>query len=257
MVSALLQRGWCRFAKDEAVSAWAEAALPAARAAMVDPGLAHWWVCEGTWFVGVDALDNDARGALGDGPALGGAPVAFISEAFGGLPALHKAQVSVVRAGYPKPREGESEAAFGFRLRRDAAHVDGIRAEGAERRRRIAEPHGFILGVPLTDAGPDAAPMVVWEGSHEIMRARLCEALKGHSPQDWGQVDITEAYVAARREVFETCKRVEVHAGPGESYVLHRLTLHGVAPWRAGEGDRIIAYFRPEIARVQDWIERP
>ncbi len=255
MVNALMQHGWCRFAWDEAVCAWAEAVLPAARMAMADPELAHWWQCEGTWFVGVDALDNDTRGAVSDGPVLDGAPVDFISETFGGLPDLHKGQVSVVRAGYPKPRAGESEAAFGYRLRRDAAHVDGIRAEGAERRRRIAEPHMFILGLPLTDAGPEAAPMVVWEGSHEIMRARLRAAMSGHAPQEWGQVDITEAYVAARREVFETCKRVEVHARPGESYLLHRLTLHGVAPWRAGAGDRIIAYFRPETDSVRDWIE--
>ena len=257
MVGALLQRGWCRFARDEAVLSWADAAFPVARAAMDDPELAHWWQCEDTWFVGVDALDNDERGAVCAGPPLGGAPVDFIAEMFGGLPALHKAQVSVVRAGYPKPRAGESEAAFGYRLRRDAAHVDGIRAEGAERRRRIAEPHMFILGLPLTDAGPDAAPMVLWEGSHEIMRARLRDALAEHAPEDWGQVDITEAYVAARREVFETCERVEIPAGPGESYLLHRLTLHGVAPWRTGEGDRVIAYFRPEVATVREWIEAP
>ncbi|MDV4145505.1 hypothetical protein [Shimia sp. FJ5] len=257
MVDALLQRGWCRFAEDAAVRAWAEAALPAARVAMHDPAQAHWWQCEDTWFVGVDALDNDARGAVAGGPSLCGAPVSVISEMFGSLPALHKAQVSVVREGYPKPRAGESEAAFGYRLRRDAAHVDGIRAEGAARRRRIAEPHMFILGLPLTDAGPEAAPMVLWEGSHEIMRTRLRDALADHKAEDWGQVDITEAYVAARREVFETCERVEVHAVPGESYILHRLTLHGVAPWRAGAGDRIIAYFRPEVATVAEWIEAP
>lgn len=255
MVSALWQRGWCRFAQDEAVRAWAEAVLPAARQAMTDPEMAHWWVCDGTWFVGVDALGNDARGAVGAGPALGGAPVQAISEMFGDMPALHKAQVSVVRAGYPRPRAGESEAAFGYRLRRDAAHVDGIRAEGAERRRRIVEPHAFVLGLPLTDAGPEAAPMVVWEGSHALMRARLGAALAGYAPEAWGQVDITDAYVAARREVFETCKRVEVYARPGESYLLHRLTLHGVAPWRAGAGDRIIAYFRPEMPSVREWVE--
>ena len=257
MVSALLQRGFCRFAWDEAVMRWGEAALPAARAAMDDPALAQWWVCEGTWFVGVDALENAAGGEVAGGPALGGAPVAAIVEMLGAMPALHKGQVSVVREGYPRPRAGESDAAFGYRLRRDAAHVDGIRAEGPERRRRIAEPHGFILGLPLTDAGPEAAPMVVWEGSHEIMRARLRAALADHAPSEWGQVDITEAYVAARREVFDRCPRVELHARPGESYLLHRLALHGVAPWRAGQGDRIIAYFRPEIESVEAWIEAP
>ncbi len=74
-------------------------------------------------------------------------------------------------------------------------------------------------------------------------------------------MDVTEAYHAARREVFETCARVVVHARPGEAYLIHRLALHGVAPWRAGakappEG-RMIAYFRPEIGSPADWIEAP
>jgi len=48
---------------------------------------------------------------------------------------------------------------------------------------------------------------------------------------------------------------------PGEATLLHRLTLHGVAPWAAGvtappEG-RIIAYFRPLMGTVQDWLLNP
>ena len=44
---------------------WADHALPAARAAVTDPANAQWHVCEGTWFVGVDALPNDIRGRVG------------------------------------------------------------------------------------------------------------------------------------------------------------------------------------------------
>ena len=50
---------------------------------------------------------------------------------------------------------------------------------------------------------------------------------------------------------FESCERVVVHAEPGEAYIVHRLALHGVAPWvdgaEAGPDGRMIVYFRPEI----------
>lgn len=173
----------------------------------------------------------------------------------------HRAQVSTLRPGYPRPGAGETEAAFRFRRDRDAAHVDGLLPEGPDRRRKIREPHGFILGLPLTECGTGAAPLVVWEGSQEVIRRALAAALAGHPEAGWGEVDITDAYTAARREIFTTCRRVELAARPGEALLLHRLILHGMAPWREGaaappEG-RMIAYFRPELDRVADWLQNP
>lgn len=253
MVGDLAQRGWARIGFDPAVSAWAGRANTYAEAAMSDAALAQWWVCGNTWFVGVDALNNDACGALPDGTPLPPIP-GINSDAY----PLHKAQVSVVRPGYPKPREGEGEAAFRYRLKRDAAHVDGLKASGPARRRRIEEPHAYILGLPLNDAPPEAAPLVVWEGSPEIMRRAFRAALAPYPQEDWGKVDVTVAYQEARREVFETCKRVTVYARPGEAYILHRLSLHGVAPWAAApKGDRRIAYFRPAMETVREWLEKP
>lgn len=101
---------------------------------------------------------------------------------------------------------------------------------------------------------------MVWEGSHDILRAALAEALRGHDPQDWARVDLTEPYRAARARIFDSCRRVPLHARPGEAYLLHRLALHGVAPWEEGaeasvEG-RMIAYFRPLLANdTADWLE--
>ena len=109
--------------------------------------------------------------------------------------------------------------------------------------------------MPLTDTPPDAAPLVVWEGSHHLMRAAFARVFAGVDPARWGDIDVTDAYQSARREVFATCRRVAVHARPGEAYVIHRLALHGVAPWAAPDGPpRIIAYFRPELARIADWL---
>ena len=250
--------GFCRFAYDPALAAWVKAAAPVAQRSIDDPQLrARWLVCEGTWFIGVDALPNGPTGAIAGVP-LAGRAIDFAQGLFGRL-SLHRAQVSVVWPGYPKPRAGESAAALRYREVRDAAHLDGIKAMGSKRQRRIDELHGWILGVPLNEAGAGASPLVVWRGSHEVMRARLLQALDEVDQMHWREVDLTLAYQAARREVFETCERVEVAAQPGESYLLHRLSLHGVAPWLGGSREgRRVAYFRPEMpGGPGDWLCRP
>ena len=76
--------------------------------------------------------------------------------------------------------------------------------------------------------------MVVWEGSHIIMAEAFQKVFEGHDAQEWSEIDVTEVYQAMRKRVFKTCRRVTVHALPGEAYVLHRLALHGVAPWVKG-----------------------
>ncbi|WP_235438991.1 hypothetical protein [Candidatus Rhodobacter oscarellae] len=173
-----------------------------------------------------------------------------------------RAQISVTYPGYPKPGEGESDAGFRFRRDRDAAHVDGLLPVGAARRRMLHEPHAFVLGLPLTETGAGASPLVVWCGSHERMRDALGAALQEHPAARWSEIDLTDVYQDARRACFERCERVELHARPGEAYIVHRLALHGVAPWQEGaaappEG-RMIAYFRPELsAPVTRWIADP
>ena len=93
------------------------------------------------------------------------------------------------------------------------------------------------------------------------MRHALRDALAGYSPLEWSEVDITDAYQAARRHVFATCHRVELSAKPGEAYFIHRLTLHGVAPWSETaapppEG-RSILYFQPDnFGSVADWLNK-
>lgn len=242
--------GWHRFRHPD-IAAWAEAAYPVAKQVLAtspEP-----WRCGGTWFVGVDALPNTPDGALNG--------AAFPWQAVGLAPEpLHPAQLSVIRPGYPQPSETESPAAFAFRRDRDAAHVDGLIAD-ADKRRRVVEPHGWILGIALSRCDAGAAPLVAWEGSHEVMRAALHATLAPHSPERWGEVDITDAYVAARKEIFTRCRRVELPSQPGEAILMHRLTLHGVAPWADGatappEG-RMISYFRPLVPHVSDWLLQP
>ncbi len=252
--------GWVKFAFDDALFDWVQAVLPQAVAATRAPEMQHWYQCQGTWFVGVDALDNDAQGNVGMSGPLRGKPIEAIQEMFGRMPSLHKAQVSVTYPGFPKPRDNEAESAFLYRFKRFGAHVDGLLAIGEERRRMVKEPHEFVLGIPLNACSPDASPLVVWEGSHKIMRAAFVRALSGFAQEEMANVDVTEAYKLARREVFETCTPRYVHAQPGEAYLMHRHCLHGVAPWAEGavaptEG-RIIVYFRPEtIKGVVDWLK--
>ena len=61
-----------------------------------------------------------------------------------------------------------------------------------------------------------------------------------------------------RKRIFDECERVEIIAAPGEAYIVHRLALHGVAPWRsaavADPDGRVICYFRPETPAREDWL---
>lgn len=243
----LTDRGWQRIGPHTAIKDWAKAALPLAQrvvAASPEP-----WRCGGTWFVGVDALPNGPDGAVSN--------MAFPWKVLPLAPVtLHPGQLSVVRPGYPQPSPEESATAFAFRQTRDAAHLDGLLPVGPTRRRMIREPHRWVLGLPLTDS--PASPLVVWEGSQRIMAAALHAALSPHPPENWADVDVTMAYQTARAQVFETCRRVELPARAGEATLLHRLTIHGVAPWQgADQGDRIIAYFRPMLSTVAEWIADP
>jgi hypothetical protein len=242
--------GWQRIGPHPAIAAWAKAAHAAARdhlATTPEP-----WRCGGTWFVGVDALPNGPDGSIHTTP--------FPWQALPLVPEpLHRAQLSVIRPGYPQPSPDETPAAFAFRRDRDAAHLDGLLAVGPAKRRMVKEPHGWILGLPLNLTS--AAPLSVWEGSHEILRAALLRALSPHPPEAWGEVDITEAYQQARRDIFATCRRVELPASPGEATLLHRLTLHGVVAWKpedeAPPEGRMIAYLRPQLSSVEAWLTRP
>lgn len=244
--------GWQRLGPDPRILAWAEAAHRAAKsilAASREP-----WRCGGTWFVGVDALPNDAHGTID------GTPFPWDALPLAPQP-LHRAQLSVIRPGYPQPSPDETATAFRFRQTRDAAHLDGLLPTGPDRRRMLQEPHAWILGIALNPCGADASPLTVWEGSHRIIRNALTAALHPHPPEIWDTVDLTDPYALARKQVFATCRRLTLPILPGQATLLHRHLIHGVAPWEPGadappEG-RIIAYLRPQLPDVQTWLHAP
>lgn len=240
-------RGWRRVT-GPGIAAWVAAAAPVARAAV--EGSEVPWRCGGTWFVGLDALPNGPDGAVN------GVEFPWADLGLSEVP-LHPAQLSVTREGYPRQGEEESETVFRFRQLRDAAHLDGLLPIGPEKRRMVREPHGWILGLPLNEASAGAAPLVVWEGSHRVMGDALRAAFSDcrSLPEDH---DITEAYQAARKRVFETCARIELPGTVGEAVILHRHLIHGVAPWAKGATaappGRMVAYFRPVLADVGTWL---
>jgi len=253
----LSRLGWCQVGQDPALAKWISAVTPTALAIAEDPAeQAKWLRHGGTWFAGVNALPNDAVGAIGQsGPLCGRA----LDLALQGLSfaSLDRAQISVCYPGYPQQDPTESDAAHRYRRNRDAAHLDGLIGKGEPKRRFFEEYHAFILGLPLTDPGPEAAPFVVWEGSHDVMREMLQDALRGVAPEDWADVDLTEPYQAARRHVFEHCPRTELYAQPGAATLVHRFAIHGVAPWRSGTGSRAILYFRPPVAASDAFLTDP
>mgnify|MGYP001765318694 CR=1 FL=1 len=251
-------QGYLRFPFAPEIARWAEAARGAGVSTLSDPAHAHWWRHRRTWFVGVDALPNDPEGIVPGGPPFSGAAIDFIRRDLGFTGAWHRAQVSACFPGYPLQDDDESEVQHRFRLTRDAAHVDGLHGEGPERRRHMREFHAFILGLPLTDATADAAPLVVWAGSHIIMQEVFAKAFAGVPPGQWGDVDVTQGYQAARKRVFAECPRIALPARPGEATLVHCFTLHGVAPWgehaSASPQGRMIAYFRPEMTDRISWL---
>ena len=258
----LFEKSWHRFSYDPMLAGWVEQTLDAARETLTNPVNREWLRCGGTWFAGVNALPNDGQGAVSGGPPIAGAAVGFVAEHLKPISlAWDRAQISVIYPGYPRPMDAESGSAFRYRLQRDAAHVDGMIPVGPGRRRHLRQYHAFVLGIPLLTASADAAPFVIWEGSHTIIRAQLNALFEQTAPRQWADVDATQAYLAARAEVFATCQRIELSAQPGEAYVVHRHALHGVAPWgtsaTAAPDGRMIAYFRPEYASPEDWLYGP
>jgi hypothetical protein len=249
--------GWLLLPRDARVGRWADAARQAAGAILRDPAQrARWLRHGGTWFAGVDALPNAADGSIGGAP-LAGPWERVVARP----PSWHRAQLSVVFPGYPRRDPDETDAAHRFRRDRDAAHLDGLLPEGPARRRHLREPHAFILGLPLTGMTAEAAPFVVWEGSHHVIGRAFAAAFGGRDPATWGDVDLTDVYQAARREVFATCPRRIVAAGPGEAILCHRRCIHGTAPWPASQGaaphpaeGRAVAWFRPLIDDPRNWL---
>jgi len=244
------RHGYAVLPYDPAVATWARTARHAALPVIQDPAeQAKWLRHQGTWFVGVDALPNASDGSIV------GCPLGFATL---GQVTWHKAQVSVVYPGYPQQDPTESDANHQFRIKRDAAHVDGLLPDPETGERHLKEPHGFILGLPLNDASTDASPLVVWKDSHLIMQDFFRKFFAGHPVAEWPSLDLSGPYKAARMRCFETCERLELPAKLGEATLLHRHMLHGVAPWGQGatapEEGRMIAYFRPEVGGWVDWL---
>lgn len=242
------------FAADPALSDWVVAAREAAALALSDRDLSQWWRAENTWFVGVDALPNDDQGRIGEVRPGGDAITA--ARAVADAP-WHPMQVSAIRPGYPGSGAHEDAAQHRFRLTRDGAHLDGLLPVGPTRRRRLLEPHAFILGIALSDADAGASPLVVWDGSEHVICATFSAAFADHAPETWKDIDVTDIYRSARRRVFETCPRRTLPLKTGEAVLMHRMAIHGISPWeedaKAEPMGRVIAYLRPR-AEHRWWL---
>ncbi len=215
--------------------------------------------CGGTWFVGANFLDNDSFGTLNK-VRLEGMAIEAILERYGRLFCeWDRAQISICYPGYPKPSKQETAAAFSFRKNSFGAHVDGILPIGNPKRRYAKEYHAFIFGIPLEDYNQFAAPVVVWEGSHRIIRTFLSRVLLQNGVEKWKNLDITQIYAEARKEALSKCKKKIIHVPLGGCYVLHRLAVHGIMPWKKrGNSEaesRMVAYFRPILKDSQFWLD--
>lgn len=259
---AMQERGWILFEDDPALHRWIRGTLPAARRTLDDPAYRQWWRHGDTWFVGVNALENGPDGAVPGGLPFTGRALSYLARtnAFRDLP-LDRAQVSVCFPGYPARSTSESDASHRYRRQRDAAHIDGLLRHGPDRRRYLGEHHAYILGIPMVAAPAEAAPFVVWEGSHRIAREFFHRLLAGREPGAWQDLDLTDSYHELRRDIFRRCPRRVIHTLPGQCYLVHRMALHGMAPWqarqKAGPDGRMVCYFRPEMPEPLTWLTLP
>lgn len=261
LADTLQARGWVVLPKDVQVLAWAQAARRVVLPMVSDPEQQEVWLRHGgTWFAGVDLLPNAPDGSV-DGVPFAGTAVELVDHLGLAPSKWHAAQVSVTYPGYPQADQGESPGAIRFRRVRDAAHLDGLLPVGPKRRRMLREPHAFILGIPLTEADPGAAPLVVWDRSHHTVGRALADVLSPMPPEMWSELDMTEAYTQVRKRVFADHARRTLPVRPGETILLHRHMLHGIAPWDNGASSepegRMIAYFRPCFPTLSDWITVP
>lgn len=245
--AVLKERGFVIFDHDPRVALWATQAHTIAKGIVSDAAQQRRWLRHGqTWFVGVDALPNDAAGTVGGAPLLGGWQDLITPPA-----TWHPAQLSVVYREYPKQDVGESDGAHRYRIKRAGAHVDGLHLE--EGRRIVRECHSFILGLPLVHA--TACPLVVWPESHLMMRDAFREIIGSGAPLG---ADVTEIYKATREAVFERCPPQEITIEPGQAVLLDRHLLHGIAADDLArsmpEAGRMTAYFRPHFADPMDWL---
>ena len=252
------QHGWCKFAFDDELYRWVEHVLPAAANCLTAKENEHWWRYQDTWFVGVNALPNDASGAVDGGPRFSGTAQRFMQQLGLSTNQMDRAQISTCFPGYPKAASDESQALHSYRLNRDAAHVDGLLKEGPERNRFAREHHEYILLIPLTEVDVGAAPVVVWNESHLIMKEALIAAFDDIAREQWTTTAVTEPYQVARKKVFEQCQRLELNVKPGEAVLAHRLLLHGTSPWqshaKAGKHGRMLCFFRPQNLTMEQWL---
>ena len=250
MVGLLGSSGFAIYRHDPRVYVWAEKAFEIMHMISSKPPVQAANLRHGnTWFVGVDALPNTPDGAIGEVPLMGA-----WSDDVPALP-LHRAQISIIYSGYPKQDAGESDANHRYRMNRSAAHVDGLLPVGPQKRRFAREYHAYILAIPLGKVA--AAPTVVWQGSQTIMQRALRKAIGNADPSE---VDITDAYQAAVREVFDRCPKLPLNITMGQAALLHPFLLHGTDRWNPeiddpdGDG-RMTAFFRPDLSDGRAWLD--
>ncbi len=141
-------------------------------------------------------------GAVPGGPPFLARPMEFIKNDLRFAPPLHRAQVSVCYPGYPRTSPDETPAAFGFRLNRDASpcrRASGGRPGSPPLPERAA---AYIWGFRSRKPVRMPRRWSLWQGSHRHMGKVFTEALANKAQAEWPGIDLTEAYQAARREVF-------------------------------------------------------
>jgi len=113
----------------------------------------------------------------------------------------------------------------------------------------------------MVSCSADASPFVIWDRSHQLAKQVFGEFYGDKKAAAWQALDVTSVYQDLRKSIFDQCERIEIHADPGQCFIAHRHSLHGMAPWKpsasAGADGRMICYFRPPLSNPGDWLSLP
>ena len=265
------KKGWSFLTKGPRYSDWLEAALNNILNNFQVSSIDKNQLRSGqTWFVGMNFLKNTSDGSLGK-ISFDQVLLSQIEQKFGvSVDYWDRGQVSINWEGYPKKDIFETDLSYRYRLKYFASHVDGLIPVGVKKRRYLKEPHAFVLGLPVLNNFIHSAPLVVWEGSHLIIRSMFNSIFREVEDTELENIDVTDFYKDARRQIFSSCTPRRIFSTDFQPYILDRHLLHGVAPWISSKKSqtntdwksvkldpldgRIIIYFRPYFKNLRNWI---
>ena len=246
MADDFFDLGWIRFGADPQVLGWLNASEAAARRSVTDPAFRQWHRCGGTWFAGVNALANDAAGAVAGGPPLGGEAVRFA------------AALSAGRSTGTGPRSRSAIRVIRSRARAKATTPSPTAASATPPMSTAAAGRAGAPPLPARTSpfhpraagrsgGSGGLPFRPLEGSHRMVRETLAGTFGDRPPASWRDIDLTNCITRSGGASSRSAGASSSPPAAARPFCAPPRPARHRA-WREGAaaGERMVIYFRPE-----------